>query len=62
MVPVLDSSWRFWCDVNTDHHPGRTRAGADFMYYDSFTRRKISMEVANSCLSSRRVVLEDIPD
>lgn len=55
-LDILDASWRCRSDKHTEYHRGRVGGGADFVYYDSFLRRKTSAVVARSPLGAILVV------
>lgn len=58
---ALPSTWRSRANRATDHHPGRTGIGGDFVYYDPHERRKIDENTARSRASAARVMPGDQP-
>lgn len=57
----LDASWRCRSERYMEHHQGR-KCAADFLYYDAYTRRKVSEEVARGRMGVMRVVLEGLSE
>lgn len=56
----LPSSWRGRTSQTVDHHLGRTGAGSDFLYYDTWKLRNIDEMAARSRVSASRIGRNDV--